>query len=39
MYALLAICLSLCPQRIDETNIHSTLREKYIDKIQRMQKG
>lgn len=38
MYALLSIAVSLCPQRIDE-NIHSTLREKYGDKMIRMQRG
>jgi len=38
MYSLLAICLSLCPQRVDE-NVHTTLREKYNDKIMRMQRG
>jgi hypothetical protein len=35
-YALLAICLSLCPYRIDE-NIHTTVRDKYTDKMARMQ--
>lgn len=38
IYALLAIAISICPQRIDE-NIHSTLREKQNEKIQRMQRG
>jgi len=38
MYSMLAICISLCPQRVDE-NIHSVLREKYADKMQKMQKG
>lgn len=40
MYGLLAICssLSLSPQRIDE-NIHNTLREKYGEKMAKMQKG
>jgi len=38
MYALLAICLSLCPQRVDE-NIHSTLKEKNGDKMIKMQRG
>jgi translation initiation factor 3 subunit L len=38
IYGLLAICISLCPQRVDE-NVHSTLRDKYSDKMQRMQKG
>lgn len=38
MYALLSICQSLCPQRVDE-NVHSYLKEKYSEKSQRMQKG
>eukprot|EP01117_Protostelium_nocturnum_P000431 TRINITY_DN1049_c0_g1_i1.p1 TRINITY_DN1049_c0_g1~~TRINITY_DN1049_c0_g1_i1.p1 ORF type:complete len:607 (-),score=228.50 TRINITY_DN1049_c0_g1_i1:187-2007(-) len=38
MYSLLALCLSICPQRIDE-NILSTLREKHNDKMQRILKG
>lgn len=38
MYALLAISLSLCPQRVDE-NIHTTLREKYGEKTMKMQRG
>lgn len=38
MYILLAICLTLCPQRIDE-NVLSQLREKYSDRIQRLQRG
>jgi len=38
MYGLVAICLSLSPQRIDET-VHAMLREKYNDKMLRMQKG
>jgi len=38
MYGLLAICLSLCPQRVDE-NVHGLLRDKYSDKMQRMQRG
>lgn len=38
MYVLLSICLTLCPQRIDE-NVLSQLREKYNDKMQRLQKG
>ncbi|KAK4775043.1 hypothetical protein SAY86_009978 [Trapa natans] len=39
MYALLAICLSLCPQvnLVDET-VNSQLREKYGEKMARMQK-
>jgi len=38
MYGLLAICISLCPQRVDE-NVHTVLRDKYADKMQKMQKG
>lgn len=38
MYGLLAICLSLCPQRVDE-NIHVVVRDKYADKMLKMQKG
>ncbi|CAL0319229.1 unnamed protein product [Lupinus luteus] len=39
MYALLAICLSLCPQSrlLDET-VNSQLREKYGEKMIRMQR-
>ena len=32
MFALLAICVSLCPQRIEES-VEATLREKQGDKI------
>jgi len=39
MFVLLAICLVLHPQRIDES-IHTTLREKqYSDKMNKMQRG
>jgi translation initiation factor 3 subunit L len=38
MMALLAMCLSLSPQRIDE-NVHTALREKYTEKMYRMQKS
>ncbi|KAG2229543.1 RNA polymerase I-associated factor PAF67-domain-containing protein [Thamnidium elegans] len=38
MYALLAICIALCPTRLDE-NIHSQLREKYGEQLFKMQKG
>lgn len=38
MYALLAMCIALCPTRLDE-NIHSQLREKYGEHISKMQKG
>jgi len=38
MYALLSICLVLCPQRVDE-NIHAYLRDKFSDKSQRLAKG
>lgn len=39
MYALLAICLSLCPQAklVDET-VNLQLREKYGEKMSRMQR-
>lgn len=39
MYALMALCLSLCPQNrlVDET-VNSQLREKYGEKIVRMQR-
>jgi len=39
MYALLAICLSLCPQvkLVDET-VNAQLREKYGEKMARMQR-
>lgn len=38
MYCLLAIAVTICPQRIDES-VHSLLREKCSEKIFRMQKG
>ncbi|CAG2247925.1 EIF3L [Mytilus edulis] len=38
MYTLLAQCLVLHPMRIDES-VHSQLREKFADKMLRMQKG
>ena len=38
MYTLLAVCLVLHPMRIDES-VHSQLREKFADKMLRMQKG
>ncbi|KAJ6262807.1 Eukaryotic translation initiation factor [Drechslerella dactyloides] len=38
MYALLAICVALCPTRLDDT-IHSSLREKYADQFQKLQRG
>ncbi|OZJ05635.1 hypothetical protein BZG36_01528 [Bifiguratus adelaidae] len=38
MYALLAICIALCPTRLDE-NIHTLLREKYGEQLARIQKG
>ena len=38
MYTLLAMCLVLHPMRIDES-IHSQLREKFGDRMLRMQKG
>jgi len=39
MYVLLALCLVLHPQRIDES-LHTTLREKnYAEKMNKMQRG
>ncbi|EDO38083.1 predicted protein [Nematostella vectensis] len=38
MYNLLAIALTLCPQQLDE-NVHSQLREKCTEKMQKLQKG
>jgi translation initiation factor 3 subunit L len=38
MYALLAICVSLCPQRVDE-QVHTGLREKYGDQMHRLQRA
>jgi len=38
MYALLAVALTLHPQRLDD-NIRSRLKEKYGDKMLRMQRG
>lgn len=38
MYCLLAIAVTLCPQRIDES-VHAVLRDKCSEKIFRMQKG
>lgn len=38
MHGLLAIALTMYPMRIDES-IHTQLREKYGDKMLRMQKG
>jgi translation initiation factor 3 subunit L len=38
MYALLAIAVTLCPQRIDE-NVHTAVRERFADKMRRMQRG
>lgn len=38
MYTMLAICLVLHPMRIDES-VHSQLREKFSEKMLRMQKG
>jgi len=38
MYSLLAICISLCPQRVDE-NVHGVLREKYAEKMLKMSKS
>ncbi|XP_076931877.1 uncharacterized protein LOC143597181 [Bidens hawaiensis] len=39
MYALLAICLSLCPQlQLIDENVNSRLMEKYGEKLARMQR-
>lgn len=38
MYALLAMCVSLNPTRLDEA-IHTTLREKYGEQLYKMQRG
>ncbi|KAF9364992.1 hypothetical protein BGX34_011829 [Mortierella sp. NVP85] len=37
MYALLTMCVTLCPTRLDE-NIHSQLREKYADQSNKLSK-
>ncbi|CAG8443471.1 5464_t:CDS:10 [Acaulospora colombiana] len=38
MYALLTICIALCPTRLDE-NIHTHMREKYGEHLSKMQRG
>lgn len=39
MYALLAVCLSLCPQtKLVDESVNSQLREKYGEKMLRMQR-
>ncbi|KAK9431597.1 RNA polymerase I-associated factor PAF67-domain-containing protein [Lipomyces doorenjongii] len=38
MYALLAICVALCPTRLDDS-IHTALREKNGEQLARMQRG
>lgn len=38
MYALIAICVSFHPTRLDDT-IHSALREKYGDQLLKLQRG
>lgn len=39
MYALLAVCLSLCPQtKLVDESVNSQLREKYGEKMMRMQR-
>ena len=38
MYALLAICITLCPTRLDE-NIQPYLKEKYGEHLSKMQRG
>ncbi|KAG0052632.1 hypothetical protein BGZ83_002348 [Gryganskiella cystojenkinii] len=37
MYALLTLCVTLCPTRLDE-NIHSQLREKYAEQSNKLAK-
>jgi len=38
IYGLLAICLSLCPQRVEES-IQATLRDNYGEKMAKLQRG
>lgn len=38
MYALIAICVSFAPARLDDT-IHTALREKYGEKFAKLQRG
>ena len=38
MYAMLALCVALCPQRVDD-QVHTILREKHSEQINRMQRG
>ncbi|KAI4162808.1 MAG: hypothetical protein LQ342_003525 [Letrouitia transgressa] len=38
MYALVAICVAFNPTKLDDT-IHTALREKYGDQLQRLQRG
>ncbi|KAK5282535.1 hypothetical protein LTR40_003159 [Exophiala xenobiotica] len=38
MYALIAICVSFAPTRLDDT-IHTALREKYGEKFAKLQRG
>lgn len=38
MYALIAICVSFAPSRLDDT-IHTALREKYGEKLAKLQRG
>lgn len=39
MYALLAVCLSLCPQsKLLDENVSTQLKEKYNDKMTKMQR-
>lgn len=39
MYALLAVCLSLCPQtKLVDENVSTQLKEKYNDKMTKMQR-
>jgi translation initiation factor 3 subunit L len=38
MYALLSVCVAVCPTRLDE-NIHAVLREKHGEHVLKMQRG
>jgi translation initiation factor 3 subunit L len=38
MYAMLAMCVALCPQKLDE-NVHSLMRDKYGEQLSKMQRN
>lgn len=38
MYALIAICIAFCPTKVDDV-IHTALREKYGDQLNRLNRG